>query len=123
MIAGATVWSWDCDAYFHLSPAQRAAADAFVRAHGVAPDTVIVGNTVRVVDAADGSGFWFHTWRAVRDADGGRLLRCPHCPACVQQVEVTVQLAVPPPALPDAWLAPGCGLRATQIDDDAQSQA
>lgn len=117
MISGASVWSWPSDGYLSMSQAQRDAADAFVRAHGIRPDGVMIGTVLAVIDADDGSGYWLRTWRAVRDGDGDAYLNCPHCPACVQQVQVVVRLASPPPDLPGAYFDPRCGLRLGEIDD------
>ncbi|MEU5934445.1 hypothetical protein [Micromonospora sp. NPDC047187] len=102
------VYQWDSGRYFELPAEQRQAVDAFVRAHGIHPNTVLVGNALRVRQESDGRAR-LHTWRAVRD-DNGRAQVCPHCPACLKQEEIEVDLAVPVLDLPGAYLLPESGV-------------
>ncbi|TDB98257.1 hypothetical protein E1091_07865 [Micromonospora fluostatini] len=101
------VYSWDSGGYFTLESHQRAAVDAFVRAHDVEPALVPVGNVLRV--EADDAGFWLCVWRATEDP-GEAYDPCPYCPECIRQELVRVPLVAPAPELPGAYIDRDSGL-------------
>lgn len=103
------VYQWYSGGYFSMTPAQREAADDFVRAHDIDPRTVTIDNSL-VVEVDDDGDFWLRTWRAVTAGPKVEFRMCPHCPGCVEQEQVRVPLVMPVPELPGAFLDRDSGL-------------
>ena len=81
-------------------PEQQAQIMRFLRAHGIDPELVLVGNgnALDVIQTAD-YRLWLRAWRATDKS----MVDCPHCPGCIKQEQVIVPLvAAPPIDLPDA---------------------
>lgn len=103
-MADDVVWYLRTNLYWEWSKQERTNLEEFLRACGIEPTHVLIegGNEITVRILTDGS-FLLSTWVSEHD-ETGRVLLCPHCPACVKQRKVEVPMTTSLPMVPGAYI-------------------